>query len=56
MRHSLWHSYEPGNLVRYMSRIVLIIEVGDVWCHGMELGEDYVSKYKVTALGEVVSK
>lgn len=50
------HEYKVGDLVRYLSRVILITKVGDVWCHGMELGEDYVSKYKVTALGEVVSK
>lgn len=45
-----------GNLVQYMSRVVLVTKVGSVWIHGIELGENYISKYKISALGGVVSK
>ena len=48
-----------GDLVRYMSRIVLIVDTeestGGPWVYGIELGETGVAKYKRSALGEVVS-
>lgn len=38
---------KAGDLVRYMSRIVLIIDIKDGWwVHGLELGETEVAKYK----------
>ena len=40
-----------GDLVKYMSRLVLIIDIDDEWVHGIELGEDgVVAKYKQCAL------
>jgi|TARA_B100001094_G_C17390603_1_gene421103 hypothetical protein len=45
-----------GSLVQYMSRVVLVTKVGSVWIHGIELGEDYVSKYKISALSGVISE
>lgn len=35
-----------GDLVKYMSRVVLIIDIDEEWVHGIELGEDHVAKYK----------
>ena len=35
-----------GDLVKYMSRVVLIVDIDEEWVHGIELGEDHVAKYK----------
>ena len=35
-----------GDLVKYMSRIVLVIDIEEEWVHGIELGESDVAKYK----------
>ncbi len=35
-----------GDLVKYMSRIVLIIDIDEEWVHGIEIGESEVGKYK----------
>jgi len=36
-----------GELVRYMSRIVLVIDDSDpVWVEGLEIGENEIGRYK----------
>ena len=35
-----------GDLVKYMSRIVLVIEIGEDWVWGLELGETEIAKYR----------
>lgn len=35
-----------GDLVKYMSRTVLIVDIGEEWVYGIELGESEVGKYK----------
>jgi len=49
-----------GDMVRYMSRVVLIVNTeestGGPWVYGVELGETEVAKYKRHALGEVLSE
>jgi len=35
-----------GDLVKYMSRTVLIVDIDDEWVYGIELGESEVGKYK----------
>ena len=35
-----------GDLVKYMSRAVLIIDIDEEWVYGIELGESCVGKYK----------
>lgn len=51
---------KSGDLVRYMSRIVLIIYPGlggpNDWVYGIELGETNIAKYKQHALGAVISE
>ncbi len=38
---------QVGDLVRYMSRIVLVIDTSDdVWIEGIELGETEIGRYK----------
>ena len=53
-------SMKPGDLVRYMSRIILIVDTeestGGPWVYGIELGETEVAKYKRHALGEVINE
>ena len=39
-----------GDLVKYMSRTVLVIDIDKDWVHGIELGEKLVGKYKSHAL------
>jgi|TARA_B100000131_G_scaffold148201_1_gene144004 hypothetical protein len=42
-----------GDLVKYMSRTVLIVDIDEEWIHGIELGEDYIAKYKSFALESI---
>ena len=35
-----------GDLVKYMSRTVLVIDIDEEWVYGIELGESQVGKYK----------
>lgn len=46
---------KAGDLVKYMSRTVLIIEIGEEWIYGIELGETEVAKYKPHVL-KVISE
>ena len=39
-----------GDLVKYMSRTVLVIDIEEDWVHGIELGEKTIGKYKPHAL------
>ena len=39
-----------GDLVKYMSRMVLIIDIDEEWVYGVELGESNIAKYKAHAL------
>ena len=34
-----------GDLVKYMSRIVLIVDIDEEWVYGIELGETVIAKY-----------
>jgi hypothetical protein len=49
-----------GDLVKYMSRVILIVDTdeltGGPWAYGIELGESSVGKYKISALGKVISE
>tara|TARA_A100001011_G_scaffold96514_1_gene101512 strand:+ start:1228 stop:1383 length:156 start_codon:yes stop_codon:yes gene_type:complete len=46
-----------GDIVKYRSRIVLIVDVDEEWVYGIELGEDRVEvgKYKSHVL-KVISE
>ena len=35
-----------GDIVKYMSRMVLVVDIDDEWVYGMELGENQIAKYK----------
>ncbi len=35
-----------GDLVKYMSRTILIIDIDEEWVYGIELGETSVGKYR----------
>ena len=35
-----------GDLVRYMSRVILIVDMNSEWAWGIELGETDMGKYK----------
>jgi len=42
-----------GDMVKYMSRTVLIIDIDEDWVYGIELGESEVGKYKHHVLKEI---
>ena len=42
-----------GDLVKYMSRTVLVVDIDEEWVYGIELGEDYIAKYKHWVLKEI---
>ena len=39
-----------GDLVKYMSRTVLVIDIDEEWVYGIELGENCIAKYKAHVL------
>lgn len=41
-----------GDLVKYMSRTILIVDMDDTWAHGIELGQTQVGKYKRSYLNK----
>ena len=43
-----------GDLVKYMSRIILVVDIDEDWVHGIELGENHVGKYKTRVLKVIV--
>ena len=42
-----------GDLVKYLSRTVLIVDIDEDWVYGIELGETLTGKYKHWALKEI---
>ena len=40
------HGIHVGDLVKYMSRTVLVVDIDEEWVYGIELGETIVGKYK----------
>lgn len=46
-----------GDLVRYLSRIILVIDDRDkVWIEGLELGENEIGRYKKHVLKELTDE
>ena len=43
-----------GDMVKYMSRTVLIVDIDEEWVYGIELGESHVAKYKSHVLKAIV--
>lgn len=41
---------KAGDLVKYMSRIVLVFDIDEEWVYGIELGESRIAKYKAHVL------
>ena len=46
---------KAGDLVKYMSRTVLVVDIDEEWVYGIELGESDVGKYKSHVL-EVINE
>lgn len=42
-----------GDMVKYMSRTVLVIDIDEEWVYGIEIGESHVAKYKAHVLKEL---
>jgi len=39
-----------GDLIKYMSRIILVVDMDETWVYGIELGETEVGKYRQSVL------
>ena len=35
-----------GDLVKYRSRVALVVKIDDEWVHAVELGERFITKYR----------
>jgi len=44
---------EIGDLVKFMSRTLLVIDIDDVWAYGMETGSKDVGKYRKSVVTTV---
>ena len=40
------HGVDIGDLAKYMSRTILVVDIDEEWVYGIELGESEISKYK----------
>ena len=47
---------QVGDLVKYMSRTVLVIDMDDYWVYGLETGETQIGKYKRNYLKDMNRK
>ena len=45
---------KTGDLVKYMSRTVLVVDLDEDWVYGLEFGESCVAKYRAHVLKAVV--
>ncbi len=43
---------KAGDLVKYMSRTILIVDMDDTWAYGLEFGQNQVGKYRISFLEE----
>ncbi len=41
---------EIGDLAKYLSRTILIVDMDNTWAYGLELGETQIGKYRRKAL------
>ena len=48
------HGVDIGDLAKYMSRIILVVDIDEEWVYGIELGERHIAKYKPSALKAIV--
>ena len=48
------HGVDVGDLARYMSRTILVVDIDEEWVYGIELGESRVAKYKPHVLKAIV--
>ena len=48
------HGVDIGDLARYMSRTILVVDIDEEWVYGIELGENHIAKYKPHVLKAVV--
>ena len=39
-----------GDLVKYMSRTLLVLEIGDIWVYAIECGETDIGQYRRSVL------
>jgi len=48
------HGVDIGDLAKYMSRTILVIDIDEEWVYGIELGESRVAKYKPHVLKAII--
>ena len=48
------HGVDIGDLAKYMSRTILVVDIDENWVYGIELGESCIVKYKPHALKAIV--
>ena len=53
MKQSPVEHHEPGDLVKYMSRLLLVIKVESYWMEALELGTTTPGRYLRTAVRKI---
>ena len=48
------HDVDIGDLAKYMSRTILVVDIDEEWVYGIELGETEMAKYKPHVLKVIV--
>ena len=48
------HGVDVGDLARYMSRTILVVDIDEEWVYGIELGETSVGKYRPRYIKAIV--
>ena len=48
------HGVDIGDLAKYMSRTILVVDIDEEWVYGIELGETEIAKYKAHVLKAIV--
>jgi len=48
------HGVDIGDLAKYMSRTILVVDIDEEWVYGIELGESLIGKYAPHVLKAIV--
>ena len=48
------HGVDIGDLAKYMSRTILVVDIDEEWVYGIELGETSVGKYRSRYIKAIV--
>ena len=50
------HGVDIGDLAKYMSRTILVVDIDEEWVYGIELGETHVGKYAPHVIKAIVKE